>query len=80
MNIESKLKVEKIGKKGNYKMAIPCGKDTEISITAFFSNKIDEKKIKKIEEGDEIEVKGFISFKNVEKYGISTTLIITEIC
>lgn len=79
MDIESKLKVKGIGKKGNYKMVIPCGKDTEISITAFFSNKIDEKKIKKIEEGDEIEVKGFISFKNDEKYGIDDTLIITEL-
>lgn len=80
MNIESKIIIKTIGKKGNYSVVIPCGKDTEINITAFFSNKIDEKKIKKIEENDEVEIKGFISFKNDEKYGISTTLIITEIC
>ena len=62
MNIGGKLTIEEKKNKGAYLISMELGK-VNVKMTAFFTNKVSEKEIKKIDEGDTIHFTGFTSIR-----------------
>lgn len=80
MNIKGTIGIVEIKKKGAYAVTMEAGNVT-VDMTAFFSNKVPEKDIKKIEEGDLLEIEGFTSTRKSDYNGYEnydTVLIITK--
>lgn len=81
MFIKGSAGIKEIRKKGAYVVSIDAG-DVTIESTAFFSSKVDEKKIKKVEEGNVITFEGFTSTRESEYNGyknFDTVLIINDL-
>ena len=62
MNIGGKLTIEEKKSKGAYRVSIELG-NVNVEMTAFFTNKVPEKKIKNLDECDTIHFTGFTSIR-----------------